>query len=405
MRPDIMAWTSGTYLYSEAIAISTLVGILRHFGTALILFRQPIALGLLGLQVPIFLSAMSAVNPALSYDPYLLFVRMTLMVLLTPILIQTVQHLRQLLIVMAVSLGFLGGKFGLWGLIHGGVRYDSGYGGMLSDNNCLALGLAMAVPLCWYCRQMVQTSWVRLCYLLMVFFTTAAVVMTHSRGGALSLAVVFLCILFHSKRKVGLILLIAILIVPSIYLVRETYIARLKTLEDVDSDSSARSRMNHQLAAFKMWKDYPLLGVGFGSTNYVSLVEPYLGYPDIHVVHNNYLQMLVDSGIFSFVIYVGLLFGTIAWLESSARKTRRQTPGAEVYPYAIQAPLIAFAVGSLFLSRVSFDLVYMFLMCAASWWVVCSRRAAAEQDQQTQRAQDSVILLQDGLTINSGQLS
>jgi O-antigen ligase len=130
------------------------------------------------------------------------------------------------------------------------------------------------------------------------------------------------------------------------------------------------SRQNLAVATFEMWKDHPWFGVGFGSKVHSRMVSDYLGYQDSHVAHNNYLQIMADTGIFTFGIYALLLGGTIVTLGFSVRRVRRAAPGKEAYPAAIQASLIGFAIGSTFLSRVTFDLLYMVLMCAASWQIV-----------------------------------
>jgi O-antigen ligase len=98
-----------------------------------------------------------------------------------------------------------------------------------------------------------------------------------------------------------------------------------------------------------MWVDRPILGVGFGSTNFQSLLPQYLG-----VVHTTYLQILVDSGLIVFMIYIVLLGGTIFWLGRSASRMRKTHPHLEPYPMALQGAILAFAVGSVFLSPSTF---------------------------------------------------
>ena len=83
--------------------------------------------------------------------------------------------------------------------------------------------------------------------------------------------------------------------------------------------------------------------------------------------HSTYFQVLVDSGVFAFATYVTLLFGTIIWLEVSRRRMARLATGDHVYPAALQAALVGFAVGCTFLSRVQFDLTYILLMATAAW--------------------------------------
>jgi len=144
-------------------------------------------------------------------------------------------------------------------------------------------------------------------------------------------------------------------------------VERMATLKAPEQEGSAASRITHAITALQMWTDYPLTGVGFGGQNYVALSPRYTGVEDIHVVHNSYLEMLVDSGIFAFLIYTGLLWGTILWLDFSIRKFLKQDSRRAAVPLAIQVSLIAFALGGTFYSAQRFDLPYILLMCAGCW--------------------------------------
>jgi len=355
--------------FSQVLAVATLVGSIRYVGSVLLLFTNRIVVGLLMLTVPLTVSVFTAVNPALTGE-FNIFIRMLVMALLIPLYVRSKPDLRLLLLVLTLSIGFVGTKYGLYGVRQGGVRFEGGYGGMLSDNNCLALGLVMGVPLCYYATSLVSLRWMKVFLAGVMFLNIAAIIMTYSRGAALSLITVFLFIAWYSKRKSILVLFLVLMTAPAVYLVGNSYLDRMQTISAESSDPSIQSRNEYRRVAFEMWKEYPFFGVGFGSENFMELSRRYMDHDDKHVVHNNYMQMLVDSGIFAFVIYVGLLFGCIFWLGRSARRIRDTAPELQLYPLAIQASLAGFAVGSFFLSRVSFDFVYILFMAAASWSVV-----------------------------------
>jgi probable O-glycosylation ligase (exosortase A-associated) len=373
MQPDALAWAYGKYPLSLALAVTTLLGSLRFLPKIFALFCNPIVLLLLLLQVPITLSSVFALDPTLSYEPLQLFARIITMALLIPLLVDSERDLRVLLLVAALSIGLLGAKFGIYGLLHGGVSYTSGHVGFIGDNNDFALALAMSLPLCWCSRPLVRSKVAKTLLLGIVFATVSAIVMTHSRGGTLSMATAALVIALHEKRRVAVLCGIVLLALPAIYLVQDSYVPRMSTLENPDQERSARQRILYARGAIEMWRDYPLLGVGFGMLNQMAVWENYV--PDAtserpQVIHNTYLQMLVDSGTPALLIYLALLFGTIAWLGASAARARKRTPGLEAYPIALQGSLLAFAVGCIFLSRVKFDLTYILLMTAAVWYSV-----------------------------------
>ncbi len=372
MRPDVLAWSYGEHPYSLAIAICVLLGSVRYAPNVVAWFKNPICLGFLALAAIMIASAFLAVNPSLAMPELNLFVRILVMALLIPMLIQTRQEFLWLLLVIGGSLGLLGVKFGLYGVYHGGVRFGAGYGGFMSEGNSLALALAMSVPICWFARHLFQWRWLRHMLVAVVFFSSAGIVMTYSRGGALSLAAALALLVWHSRRRLLVGISVATLTVPLILLTvaSQSYLRRWQFLETGDLDASARSRVDLAVAAVKMWRDHPLLGVGYGATNYVALSPAYLGRPNYHVAHNTYLQMLVDSGIFAFLLYLALLFGVIVWLGRSGKALRRVSEPLQYYAYALRGSLIVFAVGSFFGSRTNYDLLYILLMSAAAWYPI-----------------------------------
>jgi probable O-glycosylation ligase (exosortase A-associated) len=385
MRPDLLAFADGKYLYSLALAVCTAIGAIRHVGRGALWLRNPFCLLLLLLQVPVGLSVAAAVQPELSSERYQAYIRMILVLLLIPLLIAEAQDCRRLLLVMAASLGFLALKFGVYGVIHGGADLNSGFGEMLADNNFLALALAMAIPLCWHCRAFTSSSVMRTAWIAVIGSAMAAIVMTSSRGGSVAMLAGLLFVFLRNRRSVVPLLLIIAFLAGAIHLVQDRYLRRMQTLENVHQEASAESRLQHVAIALKMAKDYPLLGVGFGGFNYSALVPQYIeeDNPQLtnHVAHNTYLQMLVDSGIFAFLLYVGLLFYVIVWLgRSAARMKALDSDNARKYeaiPLAIQGSLIVFAVGSTFYSCQRMDLPYVFLMAAAAWRAIESQLLSA----------------------------
>ncbi len=372
MRPDLVAFADGKYPYSLALAIGTAVGAIRYAPRVGIWLRNPFCLLLVLLQVAVGLSAMLAVRPDLSAGRYDIYIRMILVLLLIPVLLTEAADCLHLLIVAGFSLGFVALKFGAFGIAQGGVDLVSGYGDMLADNNFLALALAMLIPLAWHCRSLFSVRLVRAIWMGIIVCAMAGIVMTGSRGGSLSMLLGLLLIVSQMGRKLLPVALIAICLGGTIYLVQDRYFKRMETLENVHEEASAESRLIHASTALKMWADYPLLGVGFGGFNYSALTPRYMppstdGKLANHVVHNSYLQMLVDSGIFAFLLYCGLLFYSIFWLGRSAARMRLLDPRLAAIPLAIQGPLLVFALGSAFYSCQRMDLPYLFLMIAAAW--------------------------------------
>jgi O-antigen ligase len=237
---------------------------------------------------------------------------------------------------------------------------------------------------------------VRLSLLGSVFLTIGAVVFTYSRGAAIALAVGFIVVILHSRHRIFLLIGLTILTLPSVYLVRDTYVDRMQTLngaETAQKDQSVMERVETSRVAELMWEDYPLIGVGFGSENQRLL---WYGYAKSSaaghrapVIHNTYLQMLVDSGTFALLAYFALLGGTIILMERSAWRLKRVGSPLYACPLAIEAGLVIFAVGSTFLTRITFDFTYFLLMMGASWLIVePGHLASLAEEREREHAAD-----------------
>lgn len=378
MRPDVLAWSAGNYPYSLALAIATIVGSVRYFASVRRIFTNPLCLLLIGFQATILLSILTSPHPEWCWGAFDQFERACIMALLIPAFIYTPEPLKWLVLLMGASLGFVGAKFGLFGLLAGGARFSEGYGGMLSDNNDFALAMAMSIGPMYYLRHLVRSAWLRLAIVVMIFSSCAAIVMTYSRGGAITLAVVLLFLILRSRHKIAGAVMVFILAAPAVYLMGDSYQERLSTIAEPTKEASANSRFELAKAAWQMWQDYPLTGVGFGGGNFARMSYLYTTVQNGSVAHNTYMQVLVDTGIFGALFYLALLWGTIFWLGISIRRTRKESPDIVCVPVAIQTSLIAFAVGCTFLSRVTLDITYMYIMAAASWWYVARRERHGE---------------------------
>ena len=136
-----------------------------------------------------------------------------------------------------------------------------------------------------------------------------------------------------------------------------------------------------------MWQDYPLLGVGFGGFNYAKLSPQYGGPDEHHVAHNTYIQMLVDSGLAAFGIYMWLIASVIVRLRRSAARWDRVGSARSGIPRAMATSLLVFLVGGTFYSCHRMDFPYMLLLCAGAWENV--ERRLMESDDSSVSAGDT----------------
>jgi probable O-glycosylation ligase (exosortase A-associated) len=379
MRPDVLAFVEDSEnIYSFLIAVFLLISMVLRFMDLFNVFRNPFSLSILLLQIPIALSVWFAVEPLLSYPRYNFYIRMIVIVVLIPAVVFTERHLPTLMLVITLSLGVVAVKYGLFGVVYGGVELVKGYGPILADSNFVALAMATVIPLCWYSLPLVPFKWMKPLLIFMIAMAIAGVIMTNSRGSSIAMAVGILLILMRTKQRVALLMMVLAFFGGTMMLVREMFVARISTLANYEEEASAASRIWHAKAALAMTADYPLFGVGFGGMNYAALSTSYSSQVSgLHVVHNSYLQMLVDSGIIAFLLYTGVLIYGIVWTGRTAKHLQETSPQTSSIARGIQIALVVFAVGSTFYSCQRMDLVYIYLMCAGSLYMALKLQPGA----------------------------
>jgi len=291
------------------------------------------------------------------------FLKIVVVALFTSGQVDSKQRLRVMLWLIAISLGFFGVKGGLLGILSAGRAIKRGPGGMLEDNNDFALGLVMNIPLLWYLGASERKlPWVKPCTQVAVALTVITVALTHSRGGFLAMVATGLWIAWRSGKLVRAVLLLAALGVIFLLCVPTEVLDRLGSITDT-GESSIQARLRSWAVALGMIKAHPLLGVGM--RNFLYRFEEFTDTPlgmgeQTHVAHNSYLQIWAESGSFAFIVYLMLLGSVFAVCRKAYRvaRVRPDMRWAADYSRMFEATTIGFLVGSVFLNRGHFDLIY-----------------------------------------------
>src|ERR1035441_5566532 len=121
MRPDLMSYSRFPFIF--AVSLCTLFGTLRLYTQFINIFRSPIAVGILLLQVPIGLSILNAVRPELCWFRYDIYYKVIIMSILVPIIVTDEKMLHRLLLVITLSMGFISVKFSMVSILYGRVIF------------------------------------------------------------------------------------------------------------------------------------------------------------------------------------------------------------------------------------------------------------------------------------------
>lgn len=316
------------------------------------------------------------------FSIYIDFVKVLGVAVFTTGVVKNREYLRVLVWVVALSFGFYGVKNGIASIVSGGsLVIIQGPGGMLSDNNDFALALCMGLPMLLNLGLSEPRPLMRRVFLATVPLTILTIMATHSRGAFLAVCATVGVLVWRSRNRVAGFSLAFTILLAGVILAPKSYIDRLSTIKQYETEGSARGRLDAWKVAGNMITSNPVLGVGFDKfqRNY-KRYDPKATYQDesnegTRVAHNSYLQIWAECGTPAFLLYLGLIAMSYFDLWRLRREAQAQYYTSWILNYAtmFEASLTAFVVGSFFLNRAHFDLFYHFVAIIAVFGAIARR--------------------------------
>jgi probable O-glycosylation ligase (exosortase A-associated) len=355
-RPDAWVW----YNFVSGLNLSLIVGVLVVVRT-LFSGERP-RFGLTPLLLCLFLA--QSFHSTLTSDvfpyawPYFIeFTKIITISLLMVTLVCTEARLRLTLLVMAVSLGFESTKQGWAQFVLNPGAPNVNEVIFLGDNNGVAVGMFMLVPIIVALARTSTTWWEKLGHRFVVIGVIYRGISTYSRGGFLAASALGLHYVLRSRRKVVSLLGIALVVGLIAPVLPDTFWDRMSTIpeasEEIDeADGSIRGRMHFWEVAVTMANDRPWTGVGHNAYNAVyDLYDPSLGaFRRRRSVHSAWFGTLSELGYPGLILYVSIFLHALwqCWRVGRMARTRPELKNLAIYAGAIEAGLIAFAVGATF---------------------------------------------------------
>lgn len=292
------------------------------------------------------------------------FIKSVLMFIVMVNAVRSEKRLRGMLYLTLAAGTFLG--YSAISAFRRGAFSDEGYrvrgtlGATLNDPNDTALFLSTMIPIAIALFLSLQPKFPRLLLAIATLVMTAAILVTYSRGGFLSLSVVILFLGWKMAQRapVATFGVAAVAILALAVSLPPNYVARLSSITDASRDTrgSASARRALLDRSIEVALAHPLTGVGMANYPQVSIG----GYAS----HNAYTQVAAEMGLPALGIYLAFLLTPLARLRRIERETRalsRTHAGYKrIYFLAVglQASLLAFMVGSFFLSVAYYWFIY-----------------------------------------------
>jgi probable O-glycosylation ligase (exosortase A-associated) len=305
-------------------------------------------------------------NPYWSWNTWIDFSKVLVISYLIVVLVNDERRYRMTLMVMALSLGFECAKQG-WGslLLSPGAR-NANEIPFLGDNNGVALGTLMLVPIFSALAQTAGSKTEALMHRFFLIGVLVRAVTTYSRGGFLTAAALAGVGFVRSPRKIRYALSVGVLAGLIVSVMPQTYWERIATIDAPaeERDNSIEGRLHFWAVGYEMARAKPLTGVGFNgfSPSYESYnwEEQFGGWRAAHSVWFGLMAELGFPGLLLFIT----IWSVSLWSSWRVSVRCRKDPAQKhlrIYADALVSSLIAFAVGGAFLSVQYGEMIWHFM--------------------------------------------
>jgi probable O-glycosylation ligase (exosortase A-associated) len=270
-------------------------------------------------------------------------------------------------------------------------------GSFLADENDFAMAINTFIPIVFFMFMYYKKRWTKLICLGILVLFVAAVVASFSRGGWVGMMVaVAYCIWFSGRRLIGffwaaLAAMVFVAVAPS------QYMGEIETISNT-KEATADARLKMWAAGFRMFLDYPLVGVGPANGG-VHMPEYVRGIrnPDTkwgRTFHGLWAQLFAETGGIGVLLYLSMLFYVLTFLNR-IRKRKRQHPAQAKMSYwaaGFFGAIITYLATATFLSAVYYPQIWTIYVLAISmlwiqrdidWAQIQHRRSLAAAEQAT----------------------
>jgi probable O-glycosylation ligase (exosortase A-associated) len=301
-------------------------------------------------------------------DRWIFVFKIQLMTLVSLMLVTKPEHLKILVMVVALSIGFYGIKGGVFTIVTGGGSRVWGPGGsLLEGNNELAVGLIVISPLLYWMRETLSRRW-RMPCTAAILLCLAAILGSQSRGALLAAVAMLMFLGFKSKHPIQTTIGIVIVMVLAVAFMPDSWTQRMDTIGSYKADSSAMERIWTWTTLWNAAIDRPLVGAGFRADSW-AVFSAYAPRGDewsafgsrVFVAHSIYFQMLGEHGFPGLALFLGLWFAV--W--RGATKIAVQAATVEAFKdwmpllmRMVQVSIVGYLAGGAFLSLAYLDVPY-----------------------------------------------
>jgi hypothetical protein len=349
-RPE--DWIPGLAYFPVAkiAGVLALIGLLTSLGRTRRTFRDLPSESnyLLAMIGVLFLSSfLSPIWKGGAINTTLDFAKVYIIWVLTFLLVTDFGRLRRIVYIQAASVAVISVVSIIKG--HSMPRLEGVIGGIYSNPNDLAFAIVLTLPFCLAFLLTAKSMVVKLCWSGSILIMALTLFMTASRAGFITLVISGAVCLWHfgvKGRRYYLLVMSGVAVVLMLAIAGGPLMKRMAAISgqaDTQMESLAydsyEARKQLMILAVQGIEHYPILGLGTGN------FQVYSGsWRDVHMT---YLQIAVEGGIPTLILYVMFFAGGFRNLKKLLRR-RDLDVHTTLFVGALHSSMIGFVIGALF---------------------------------------------------------
>jgi probable O-glycosylation ligase (exosortase A-associated) len=229
----------------------------------------------------------------------------------------------------------------------------------LGDNNGVAVGMLMLVPIVILLQQTTQKKWARPLYWILLVGIISRAITTYSRGAFITAIAITVVYWARARNKFRVLLGVILTLVVLLPALPKEYWERMRTIQtyEEEEEASALGRIHFWKVAILMANDNPIFGVGYSAYNSSYDKYDFSGgkYGEKREVHSSYFQVLADLGYAGMFLFAGVIVNAFLSFRHIRRGDKEEFIKSAL---ALETSLIAFLVGGAFLSYAYIEIAW-----------------------------------------------
>lgn len=290
------------------------------------------------------------------------------MCLVTLALLTDWDKVRLLVWVCICSVGFYGLKGGVFTLMYGGEFLVWGpMQSAIQDNNHLAVGLVMMLPMMYWLYTDAKKRWLRWLIVFSALMSAVSIFGSHSRSAFLGIAAMSFFLLLKSQHKFAVGVVTVVTAIGLASFMPQDYWDRMNTIRTYEEDASAMGRINSWTAAYNV-ANARITGAGFEWYKPWNFARYAPDPESVHSSHSIYFQSLGEHGWIGLALFLSIW--AYAWtncrriIKLKRRDTCEEGRSQALLAKMIQVSLIGFGIGGAFVNIGNWDLNYYLIIAA-----------------------------------------